>query len=131
MIIQEKNQQAMQYAIRVKTHYLEEQSSLAHAIYTFAYTIHIQNRSPVGAQLISRHWIICNNDGKTQEVQGLGVVGKQPFLAPKKHFEYTSQTSISTPIGSMKGSYFFVTEDGFRFDIPVAEFSLARPSSLH
>jgi ApaG protein len=65
------------------------------------------------------------------EVKGLGVVGQQPFLQPGEKFEYTSGSRIATPVGTMRGSYFFVAEDGHRFDQPIAEFTLAVPRTLH
>jgi len=85
----------------------------------------------VTAQLISRAWIIMNGDGTTQEVRGLGVVGEQPLLKPGDSFEYTSGTVISTPVGSMKGSYQMTTEDGVQFDVDIPEFILSAPRVLH
>jgi ApaG protein len=97
----------------------------------FAYTIVIINMGTVPAQLISRHWIIADGSGGVQEVRGLGVVGEQPLLKPGDSFEYTSGTAISTPVGSMKGSYQMVAEDGLRFDAPIPEFILSVPRVLH
>jgi len=81
--------------------------------------------------LISRHWIIRDERDEVIEVKGLGVVGQQPFLQPGEKFEYTSGSRIATPVGTMRGSYFFVAEDGARFDQPIAEFTLAVPRTLH
>jgi ApaG protein len=97
----------------------------------FAYTIVLSNAGTIGAQLISRHWIISDGGGGIQEVRGLGVVGEQPLLKPGDSFEYTSGTAISTPVGSMKGSYQMVAEDGLRFDAPIPEFILSVPRILH
>ncbi|HEY6044117.1 MAG TPA: Co2+/Mg2+ efflux protein ApaG, partial [Nitrosospira sp.] len=105
-------------AVKVQTTYLPEQSDEALDRYVFAYTIVIINMGTVPAQLISRHWIIADGSGGVQEVRGLGVVGEQPLLKPGDSFEYTSGTAISTPVGSMKGSYQMVAEDGLRFDAP-------------
>ncbi len=81
--------------------------------------------------MISRHWIITDSDNASQEVAGLGVVGHQPLLKPGEHFEYTSWATISTPVGSMKGAYFCVAEDGHRFEVPIPEFALVLPRMLH
>ena len=120
-----------QISVTVKTRHIEEQSDPNDARYVFAYTITIANTGNVPAQLISRHWIITDAVGLVQEVQGLGVVGHQPLLAPGESFEYTSGTALATATGSMRGSYFIVAEDGTRFEAPVPEFTLAVPRSLH
>ena len=85
----------------------------------------------VAAQLISRHWIIADGENDIQEVRGLGVVGEQPLLKPGDTFEYTSGTTISSPVGSMKGSYQMIAEDGLRFDASIPEFTLSVPRVLH
>ncbi len=115
----------------VRTAYLPEQSDEAIDRYVFAYTITIANTGMVAAQLISRHWIIVDGGNDIQEVRGLGVVGEQPLLKPGDSFEYTSGTAISSPVGSMKGSYQMVAEDGLRFDAPIPEFTLSVPRVLH
>ncbi len=97
----------------------------------FSYTISIRNTGTVGAQLVSRHWIITDADNQVREVRGLGVVGEQPFLKPEDSFEYTSGTAIATPVGTMRGTYQMVAEDGVRFDAPIPEFTLSMPRVLH
>ena len=91
----------------------------------------VRNTGQAPAQLVSRHWIITDAEGAVQEVEGAGVVGKQPLLRPGEQFEYTSGCTIATPVGTMKGSYRMVAEDGSRFDAPVPEFTLAMPRTLH
>jgi ApaG protein len=115
----------------VRTAYLPEHSDEAIGHYVFAYTITIANTGMVAAQLISRHWIIVDGGNDIQEVRGLGVVGEQPLLKPGDSFEYTSGTAISSPVGSMKGSYQMVAEDGLRFDASIPEFTLSVPRVLH
>lgn len=115
----------------VRTTYLPEQSDETLDRYVFAYTITIANTGMVAAQLISRHWIIADGGNDVQEVRGLGVVGEQPLLKPGDSFEYTSGTAISSPVGSMKGSYQMVAEDGLRFDASIPEFTLSVPRTLH
>ncbi|HRB29228.1 MAG: Co2+/Mg2+ efflux protein ApaG [Pseudomonadota bacterium] len=117
--------------INIRTAYLSDQSDEDSDRYVFAYTITIANIGNVTAQLISRSWIILNGDGTSQEVRGLGVVGEQPLLKPGDSFEYTSGTVISTPVGSMKGSYQMTTEDGVQFDVDIPEFILSAPRVLH
>ena len=118
-------------AVSVVTQYLADQSDEDAGRFVFAYTITVRNPGNVTAQLISRHWIITDSQGLVQEVRGLGVVGAQPVLRPGESFEYTSGTSIATPVGTMRGSYQMVAEDGTHFEAPVAEFSLAIPRVLH
>ena len=118
-------------AVSAATQYLPEQSDESAGRYVFAYTITIRNIGNVTAQLISRHWIITDAQGLVQEVRGMGVVGAQPVLAPGKRHEYTSGTSIATPVGTMRGSYQMVAEDGTRFEAPIPEFTLSVPRVLH
>lgn len=117
--------------IAVKVHFVEEQSNPDNRQYTFAYTITIRNDGLVPAQLIGRHWLITDGDGSIQEVRGLGVVGQQPLLKPGELFEYTSWATLPTPVGSMKGSYFCMSEDAQFFEAPIPEFALAMPRTLH
>jgi len=120
-------------SIEIKTacRFIPEQSDVEAERYVFAYHITIRNTGRVSAQLMSRHWIITDAEGAVQEVQGAGVVGQQPVLSPGEAFEYTSGCTIASPVGTMKGSYQMVTEDGTHFDAPIAEFTLAMPRTLH
>jgi ApaG protein len=111
--------------------YVPEQSDEAAGRYVFVYTISICNSGNVAATLVTRHWIITDAREKVQEVRGLGVVGEQPKLNPGESFQYTSGTIIATPAGTMRGSYRMIAEDGFEFDAPIPEFTLAVPRVLH
>ncbi|MBZ0093056.1 MAG: Co2+/Mg2+ efflux protein ApaG [Sulfuricellaceae bacterium] len=111
--------------------FLDDQSDVDNDRYVFAYTITITNTGNVAAQLISRHWVITDANEKTQEVKGLGVIGEQPLLKPGESFEYTSGSSLDTPVGTMRGSYQMVAEDGAKFDAPIPEFALSMPRVLH
>ena len=125
--------QQKQYDILVSsaTQYLADQSDEPAGRYVFAYTISIRNTGSVAAQLISRHWIITDSQGLVQEVRGLGVVGAQPLLQPGESFEYTSGASIATAVGTMRGTYQMVAEDGTRFEATIPEFTLSVPRVLH
>ena len=118
-------------SVNAATQYLADQSDEASGRYVFAYTITLANAGNVAAQLISRHWIITDAQGLVQEVRGLGVVGAQPLLRPGETYEYTSGASIATPVGTMRGSYQMVAEDGTRFEAPIPEFTLSVPRVLH
>lgn len=118
-------------SVTVQTQFLPDQSDVDAGRFVFAYTIHIANTGSVPAQLISRHWIITDAESEVQEVRGLGVVGQQPMLKPGEHFEYTSGCALNTPVGTMRGSYQMVAEDGTHFEAPIAEFTLAMPRVLH
>jgi ApaG protein len=110
--------------IAVKPRYLPAQSLPIKEVYTFAYTITISNVGAVPAQLISRYWLIVDEDGGREEVRGLGVVGHQPLLKPGEAFEYTSGSRLRTPTGTMQGHYFFVADDGERFEAEIPVFAL-------
>lgn len=125
--------ESKQYTIEiaVETQYLPEQSDPEADRYFFAYRIRITNAGSAAAQLISRHWQITDAEGKIEEVRGLGVVGHQPLLQPGESFDYSSGCPLPTPVGTMKGSYQMVAEDGTHFDVPIPEFLLAMPRTLH
>mgnify|MGYP003577099460 FL=1 len=112
------------FQVEVEPRYLPEQSAPEQGLWSFAYTITIRNTGEVPAQLISRHWVITNELGETEEVKGLGVVGQQPLLRPGESFEYTSGCRLRTPSGTMQGSYFCVAEDGERFEVDIPPFVL-------
>jgi len=118
-------------AINVQIEYMEEQSHPKQGEYCFAYTVNIKNQSLQAFQLIARHWVITDADGKIQEVKGLGVIGQQPLLQPGQSFEYTSWAVILTPTGLMKGTYFCISEQAHWFDAPIPEFALLGPRVLH
>jgi len=117
--------------VSARTAFIPDQSDLENGRYVFAYTITITNAGNVPAQLVSRHWIITDANNQVQEVRGLGVVGEQPLLRPNESFQYTSGTAIATPVGTMRGSYQMITEDGRQFDAPIPEFTLSMPRVLH
>ena len=113
-----------QILVEVQPQHVAEQSAPAQGLYVFAYTITITNTGDVPAQLISRSWNVNDANGHTEKVRGLGVVGQQPLIQPGTSFEYTSGTRLRTPTGTMHGSYFFVAEDGERFDVDIPMFVL-------
>jgi ApaG protein len=115
--------------VRVQSHYLADQSSPRDDRYVFAYTITISNESARTAQLRTRHWIITDGRGTIEEVRGDGVVGEQPRLQPGQSFQYTSGCVLTTPIGTMHGTYRMWRDDGSYFDAVIAPFSLALPAS--
>jgi ApaG protein len=117
--------------VAARTTFIPDQSDTDGGRYVFAYTITITNTGSVPAQLISRHWVITDANNQVQEVKGMGVVGEQPYLRPSESFEYTSGTAIATPVGTMRGSYQMVAEDGVQFDAPIPEFTLSMPRVLH
>lgn len=123
--------QKYEFTVSAIPHYLASQSAPDEDHYVFAYTVTIRNTGAVAGQLMSRHWIITDGDGQVHEVRGEGVVGKQPVIQPGESFEYTSGCPLSTPVGSMKGSYQCVATDGTRFEAPIPEFVLSMPSTLH
>ncbi|HEX4843997.1 MAG TPA: Co2+/Mg2+ efflux protein ApaG [Limnobacter sp.] len=125
------NPSPYQFEVRVNTQFLEEQSDKDKGPYVFAYTIEIENVGERTAQLLSRHWVITDAHNIVQEVRGDGVVGEQPVLNPGERFEYTSGCPLPTPVGTMRGEYTFVGEGGEQFEVPVPEFLLSMPRTLH
>ena len=117
--------------VNVATRFLAEESVPEDGRFVFAYTVHIRNDGKVPARLLGRHWLITDSNGKVKEVVGEGVVGEQPWLRPGEGFEYTSGAVLETDIGTMRGSYDMLADDGTRFDAPIATFTLSVPRTLH
>ena len=120
-----------QFDIEVATRFLDDQSVPEEGRYVFAYTVHIRNDGNVPARLLGRRWLITDGNGKEQEVVGEGVVGEQPWLRPGEGFEYTSGAVLETDIGTMRGSYDVLADDGTRFATPIPVFTLSVPRTLH
>ena len=125
------NKKPYDITISVDTHFLRDQSTPAENRYAFSYTITIANCGSIGARLLSRHWIITDGNGKTSEVRGDGVVGEQPWMRPGDDFEYTSGAVLETALGTMRGSYQMIADDGTRFDADIPLFLLSVPRTLH
>ena len=117
--------------VAVQTRFIDDQSAPADNRYVFAYTIRIANTGDVPAKLLTRHWIITDANGKVQEVRGEGVVGEQPHLKPGEDFQYTSGAVLETAVGTMRGSYQMIADDGHHFDAPIAQFTLSIPRTVH
>ena len=114
-----------------KASYVEDQSDPSKNQYVFSYTITVTNSGTVPAQLVSRHWVITDANNKVVEIKGLGVIGQQPLLKPGESFEYSSGTHLETAVGTMRGEYQMVAEDGQHFDAPIPPFTLSVPRVLH
>ncbi|MDQ6981959.1 MAG: Co2+/Mg2+ efflux protein ApaG [Mariprofundus sp.] len=117
--------------VEVNPEYSPEHSEPEQNHYVFIYYISIQNRGRQAAQLISRHWVITDANGKVEEVRGDGVVGEQPVLAPGDEHCYNSFCVLETHVGCMQGSYMMLGEDGRYFDAPIPAFTLAVPGALN
>lgn len=120
-----------QLNIQVSTRFLDDQSQPKDNRYVFAYTVTIRNAGSIAARLLSRHWLITDANGKIEEVRGDGVVGEQPWMRPGDSFEYTSGAVLETAVGTMRGSYQLLADDGTRFDVPVPPFTLSVPRTIH
>jgi ApaG protein len=117
--------------VSVQSEYAPDRSRPADQQWFFLYTITITNDGTDTVQLISRHWIITDGAGHVEEVNGPGVVGQQPVLAPGERFTYTSGCPLGTPFGKMEGTYQMVTRSGESFDATVAPFTLSEPYTVH
>ena len=120
-----------EFTSTVTVRHLPEQSDPQTGQHAFAYTVSIRNSGDVAAQLIARHWVITDANGHTEEVRGLALVGHQPLLKPGESFEYTSWVRLDTPHGTMRGTFYCMTEDAQAFDASVGEFGLTLASALH
>ena len=120
-----------EFTCLVRVQYLPEQSHPPEGPFAFAYTVTIRNTGDITAQLVARHWVMTDADGRREDVRGLAVVGQQPLLKPGEEFEYTSWTRINTAHGHMHGTYLCMTEDARPFDAAVPEFALVSPGALH
>lgn len=125
------NDSRYRIAVSVQSEFLPEQSDAQAQRWVYAYHVTIRNDGDQAARLLTRHWIITDGDERTQEVHGEGVVGEQPSIGPGESFEYTSGTVLETSVGSMRGSYQMLAEDGTCFDASIPAFTLAPPHALH
>jgi len=126
-----KNDPTYKITVKVEPFYIEDQSVPEENRYVFAYTVNIQNIGKIAAKLVARHWIITDANGKTQEVRGQGVVGEQPYLRPGEGFQYTSGAVLDTAVGTMRGFYQMIGEDGNQFNAEIPIFTLSVPRTLH
>lgn len=131
MITSMNNDSLYNINIKVEPFYIEDQSAPEENRYVFAYTVNIQNTGKAAAKLVARHWIITDANGKIQEVRGQGVVGEQPYLRPGEAFQYTSGAVLDTAVGTMRGFYQMVGDDGNQFNAEIPIFTLSVPRTLH
>jgi ApaG protein len=117
--------------VSVQSEYAPDRSRPSEKQWFFLYTITIANESRETVQLMSRHWVITNAEGEIQKVDGPGVVGQQPVLAPGESFTYTSGCPLETSFGRMEGTYQMVTPAGEAFDVVIAPFTLSEPYTVH
>ena len=117
--------------VSVRSRFLPDESAPAEDRFVFAYTVTITNRGSCSARLTRRRWEITDAFGHEQHVEGAGVVGEQPYLAPGQAFRYTSAAMINTPVGTMQGGYAMVADDGHSFEADIPLFGLAMPTALH
>ena len=106
--------------VQVSPRYLEEQSDPRAGLWAFAYHVVISNEGAEPVQLLSRHWIITDANGRIEEVRGPGVVGQQPLIAPGEAWDYVSGCPLGTAMGTMHGSYRMRTARGETFDAEIA-----------
>jgi len=116
--------------VTTKATYLNEESSVKNQRFLWSYEITIKNESEEIVQLLNRHWRITDMTGKIEEVRGAGVVGLQPIIKPGKEFVYSSFCQLSTPQGTMEGSYEIQSLDEVRFLVDIPKFVLTSPSSI-
>ncbi|HET6804274.1 MAG TPA: Co2+/Mg2+ efflux protein ApaG [Frateuria sp.] len=117
--------------VQVETRFVPDQSKPHDNRYVFAYTVTLHNAGDVPARLLTRHWVITDANGKVEEVRGDGVVGEQPWMRPGDRYQYSSGAVLDTAVGTMRGSYQMLADDGTRFEAPIPPFTLSIPRTLH
>jgi ApaG protein len=117
--------------VSVRSEYVESQSQPEEDRFVFAYHVTIRNLGQHAAQLHSRRWEIVDGNAKTEEVEGEGVAGEQPTIAPGQGYQYDSFCILETPVGVMRGHYRMIGEGGQAFEAEIPAFTLAVPGSLH
>jgi ApaG protein len=117
--------------VQVLSEYAADRSDPRNQQWFFLYTIEITNEGTETVQLVSRHWIITDAEGRVEEVRGPGVIGQQPVLAPGESFSYTSGCPLTTPFGKMEGTYQMILANGTSFDAKIAPFTLSEPYTVH
>jgi ApaG protein len=119
------------FTVRVAVSFLPEQSEVGQGRWFWAYHIRIENDGDITAQLMTRSWEITDARGAKQIVEGEGVVGEQPVIVPGMSYDYVSGCPLTTPTGSMEGSYQMLGEDGSVFEIAIPKFALSAPVTTH
>lgn len=118
--------------ITVESYFQQDYSNPLNWEYMFAYRITIENTSSHAIKLLKRHWNIFDSIGEFKEVEGVGVVGKQPTLKPGEQHQYVSGCSLKSEIGRMHGEYLMQRiEDGKLFKVAIPEFELVAPLKLN
>ena len=110
--------------IRVRPIYLDGQSDILARKFVFAYFVRIENHGADPVQLLRRHWFISHAGGRVEEVEGEGVVGKQPIIAPGEAHEYNSFCILETFEGSMEGTYLMQRGQGEYYRVAIPRFTL-------
>jgi len=117
--------------VQVETRFVPDQSKPHDNRYVFAYTVTLHNAGDVPARLLTRHWELTDANGKVEEVRGEGVVGDQPWMRPGDRYQYSSGAVLDTAVGTMRGSYQMLADDGTHFEAPIPPFTLSIPRTLH
>ena len=117
--------------VAVQSFYMNNESDPEKPLFLFAYRVRIENQGYETVQLLKRHWIITDGNGQVHHVEGEGVVGEQPVLKPRESFGYTSGCPLSTPVGTMRGSYQMQTANSALLQVEIPEFTLAVPSAIN
>lgn len=118
--------------VTVTTNYLPDYSSPSQEHYVFAYRIDIRNNSEHTVKLLRRHWFISDANGTVREVEGEGVVGRQPVLEPGESHQYMSGCNLKSGVGKMRGTYLMERlGNGQQFMVDIPEFTLMVPYRLN
>jgi len=118
--------------VSVITQYLPTHSNPRERKFIFGYQIRIENGTAQTVQLLHRYWHIWDADNTVKEVDGEGVVGVQPILAPGESYAYTSFCNLACEIGKMRGKYLMIQLDTKNtFEVQIPEFKMVAPFRLN
>ena len=115
--------------VTVQPHYMADRSDPMEPRFFWTYTVEIANSGPAPVQILGRHWVITDQNGRREDVRGVGVVGEQPVIEPGSSFTYTSGCPLPTPSGTMVGTYQAVDDGGAHFSVAIPAFSLDIPGA--
>jgi ApaG protein len=113
--------------VKVEPRYMADRSDPSEKRFFWAYTVEIANSGAAPVQILARHWIITDQNGRREDVRGIGVVGEQPVIEPGSSFTYTSGCPLPTPSGTMVGTYQAIDSAGQTFTVNIPAFSLDVP----
>ncbi|MGJ7029808.1 Co2+/Mg2+ efflux protein ApaG [Niabella hirudinis] len=118
--------------VNVEVFFQPEYSNALQSEFMFAYRISLENYNAFSVKLLRRSWYIFDSNGSYRQVEGEGVVGVQPVLAPGESYQYMSGCNLRSEMGKMKGSYEMENQNSHQlFSVEIPEFEMIAPSKFN